>query len=453
MRQTRFYRTTIVQVDYICSVQISNTMATINFLYRSTKDKANLHLRLLYRFNENDFVIGANTKFEVLKDYWNNQHKKRVFKKTNNVDELNQIQDIKAKQNDVDNELNKIENHILNAFNSVNPDKVNKGWLQTQIDLYYNPVKVIEVMPTELINYIETYKEDRRNEVTESTIKKCNVVRELLKRYQTEIVKTLLLTDIDTEFKKDFENYCITQNYAPNTISRTIRFIKTICIHAKSKKEDVNPDLYNIKVKYYKVDSIHLTFDEIQKIENIQKDKLTESLENAKDWLIISCYTGQRVSDFLRFTNKMIRIEDGKSFIEFTQKKTDKIMTVPVHPKVIEILNKRNGMFPYAISDQKYNDYIKTVCEIAEITQMVYGSKKTETAPESGIFRKETKEYRKCDLVTSHIGRRSFASNFYGTIPTSLLINITGHSTETMFLTYIGKSNKDLAKETHKYFK
>ena len=128
-------------------------------------------------------------------------------------------------------------------------------------------------------------------------------------------------------------------------------------------------------------------------------------------------------------------------------------MTIPVHPKVTEILNKRNGMFPYAISDQKYNDYIKTVCELAEITQMVIGSKLIETAPESGIFRKVKGTYRKCDLVTSHIGRRSFASNFYGSIPTSLLINITGHSTETMFLTYIGKSNKDLAKETHKYFK
>ena len=453
MQQTHFYRTTIVQINYICSVQISNTMATINFLYRSTKDKANLHLRLLYRFNDTDFVIGANTKFEVSKDYWSNQHKQRLFKKTNDVFELNKIQDIKTKQNDTDKELNNIENYILKAFNSVNPDEVNKDWLQTQIDLYYNPIKVIEVLPTELVNYIDKYKEDKRNEVTESTIKKCNVIKELLKRYQTQIDKTLLLTDIDTDFKKDFENYCIAQNYAPNTISRTIRFIKTICIHAKSKKEDVNPDLYNIKVKYYKVDSIHLTFDEIQKIENIKKGKLTESLENAKDWLIISCYTGQRVSDFLRFTNEMIRIEDGQSFIEFTQKKTDKIMTVPVHPKVIEILKKRNGMFPYAISDQKYNDYIKTVCEIAKITQMVNGSKKTETAPESGIFRKETKEYRKCDLVTSHIGRRSFASNFYGTIPTSLLINITGHSTETMFLTYIGKSNKDLAKETHKYFK
>ena len=428
-------------------------MATINFLYRSTKGKANLHLRLLYRFNNTDFVIGTNTKFEVSKDYWSNQHKQRLFKKTNSVIELNKIQDIKAKQNDIDKELNNIENHILKAFNSVNTDEVNKDWLQTKIDLYYNPIKVIEVVPTELVSYIEKYKDDKRNEVTESTIKKCNVIKGLLKRYQTEIGKTLLLTDIDTDFKKEFEKYCITQNYAPNTISRTIRFIKTICIHAKSKKEDVNPDLYNIKVKYFKVDSIHLTFDEITKIENIKKGKLTESLENAKDWLIISCYTGQRVSDFLRFTNKMIRIEDGQSFIEFTQKKTDKIMTVPVHPKVIEILNKRNGMFPYAISDQKYNDYIKTVCEIAELTQMVNGSKKTETAPESGIFRKETKEFRKCDLVTSHIGRRSFASNFYGTIPTSLLINITGHSTETMFLTYIGKSNKDLAKETHKYFK
>jgi hypothetical protein len=144
--------------------------------------------------------------------------------------------------------------------------------------LYYNPIKVIEVLPTELVNYIEKYKEDKRNEVTESTIKKCNVIKEFLKRYQTQIGKTLLLTDIDTVFKKDFESYCITQNYAPNTISRTIRFIKTICIHAKSKKEEVNPDLYNIKVKYFKVDSIHLTFDEIQKIENIKKGKLTESL-------------------------------------------------------------------------------------------------------------------------------------------------------------------------------
>ena len=103
-------------------------MATVNFLYRSTKDKANLHLRLLYRFNETDFVFGANTKYEVSKLYWSKQHKIK------SKDIL-----VSNKQTEVNNELNKIENHVLNAFNTVNTDEVNKEWLQTQIDYYYNP--------------------------------------------------------------------------------------------------------------------------------------------------------------------------------------------------------------------------------------------------------------------------------------------------------------------------
>ncbi len=153
----------------------------------------------------------------------------------------------------------------------------------------------------------------------------------------------------------------------------------------------------------------------------------------------------------------MIRFEKNKEgilkpLIEFTQKKTGKEMTVPLSQKVIEILDKRKGDFPRAISDQKYNDYIKEVCKEAKIIQQVKGSRITETAPESGIFRKETGTFEKWELVTSHIGRRSFASNNYGKIPTSFLIYVTGHSTEAMFLNYIGKSNKDIAMELTNYF-
>jgi hypothetical protein len=40
--------------------------------------------------------------------------------------------------------------------------------------------------------------------------------------------------------------------------------------------------------------------------------------------------------------------------------------------------------------------------------------------------------------------RRSFASNYYGKIETPLLMNITGHTKESTFLTYIGThQNKD----------
>jgi hypothetical protein len=83
---------------------------------------------------------------------------------------------------------------------------------------------------------------------------------------------------------------------------------------------------------------------------------------------------------------------------------------------------------------------------------MVFGSKILETAPKSKIFRKESKQYKKYELVTSHIGRRSFATNFYGIIPTSLLIGATGHSTEAMFLNYIGKTDTQKANQLADYF-
>ena len=67
----------------------------------------------------------------------------------------------------------------------------------------------------------------------------------------------------------------------------------------------------------------------------------------------------------MRFTKEMIRIEKGKSLIEFEQQKTGKLMTIPLHKKVKTILEKNNGEFPNRISDQRYNDYIKEVCKIA----------------------------------------------------------------------------------------
>ena len=142
-------------------------MATVNFLYRSTKDKANLHLRLLYRNNETDFVFGANTKFETTKDYWSKDHKR------NSRDIL-----LSNEQTRVNTELNKIENHVLNAFNTVNTDEVNKEWLQTQIDFYYNPPKEVEALPKELIKYIDFYIDYRKHEIKETSKQKFNVIKQ-----------------------------------------------------------------------------------------------------------------------------------------------------------------------------------------------------------------------------------------------------------------------------------
>jgi integrase len=404
-------------------------MASINFLYRSTKEKANLNVRLLYRHNNKDFVFGAKTKLEVSKTYWSKQHKK-------NSKDI----EITNLQTEINSELNKIENHILKAFNSVNPVSINKDWLTSQIDFYYTPQKENRIIPNDLINYIDFYIEYRKNETTKSTLKKINVIKQLLIRFEAYRKATILIKGINDNFKNEFVNYCKAELYAQNTIQRAFVFIKTFCKHARFLGIETHNQLDGLKIERQKVDKIYLSFEDLTKIETIDKSKLTDSLENAKDWLIISCYTGQRISDFMRFTDEQIRIEDGKHLIEFTQKKTGKNMTVPLHPKVLEILKKRNGNFPYKISDQKYNDFIKDVCELAEVNEPTKGSKMVETEKDSKVYRKQTGTYKKHELVTSHIGRRSFATNFYTTIPTSLLINITGHSTESMFLNYIGKS-------------
>jgi integrase len=415
-------------------------MASINFLYRSTKENSNLNLRLLFRNNGRDYVFGAKTNVKASKYYWTKQHKK----KSKDIEVTN-------KQTDINNELNKIENHVLKAFNSVNTEAINKEWLQTQIDNYYNPIKETNI-PSNLIDYIDFYIDYRKHEITETNKSKCRVIKNKLIKYETFIGKKILIKNINDIFKNEFVNYQKERMYSQNTIQREFVTIKTFCKHARYLGIETHSQLDALRIDRQKVDKIYLTLEDLTKIENISKNQLTDNLDNAKDWLIISCYTGQRVSDFMRFTDEQIRIEDGKHLIEFTQNKTDKIMTVPLHNKVLEILKKRKGKFPYKISDQKYNDFIKIVCELAEINEHTIGSKLLETKKGSGVYRKQSGTFKKYELVTSHIGRRSFATNFYGTIPTTFLIYITGHSTESMFLNYIGKSNKDLALEITKYF-
>ena len=417
-------------------------MASINFLYRSTKKTSNLNVRLLFRHNAKDYVFGAKTKVEVSKIYWSKQHKK----KSKDIDITNQ-------QTEINNQLNKIENHVLKAFNSVNADNINKDWLQTQIDYYYNPPQQVKNTPTDLINYIDFYIEYRKYEIKKSSKNKLKVLKNKLQRFENFRKKKISIADVNDNFKNEFVSYCKGELYSQNTIQRELANIKTFCKHARFLGLKTHHQLDSLRLEKVKVEKLYLTFDDLTKIENISKNELTDSLNNAKDWLIISCYTGQRISDFMKFTDEQIRIEEGEHLIEFTQMKTGKNMTVPLHPKVLEILKKRNGKFPYRISDQKYNDFIKTVCGLAKINELTKGSKLVETEKDSKVYRKQSGTYKKYDLVTSHIGRRSFATNFYGKIPTTYLIYATGHSTESMFLNYIGKSNKDLALEITKYFK
>lgn len=417
-------------------------MASVNFLYRSTKSQSNLQLRLLFRHNGKDNVLGAKTNLTVTKNYWKNLH---GLKKPKDIDIINE-------QYRINQELVAIESHVLNSFHNTIPEIVNKEWLSKTMDLWYNPKSIDRTIPLGLVSYIDYFVLQKKKEIAPSSISKFNVIKHKLERLECYYHDIVQIKDVDENFKNKFVQFCKHEGYSINTIQRELGLIKTFCKNARMNGIEVSPQMDTLKIKKEKVNHIYLSFKELEIIE--KKVLKQEHLDNARDWLILSCYLGQRVSDFMRFNKSMIRIEKGKHLIEFTQKKTKKIMTVPLHPKVLEILEKRNGEFPRQISDQRYNDYIKVVCEKAKINEMVKGRKQENISEDDKkkIMRNVEKVFEKWELVSSHIGRRSFASNFYGQIPTNFLIYVTGHSSESMFLNYIGKSNKDIAMELTKYF-
>jgi integrase len=410
-------------------------MASIYLLLQSKKNPAVIYVRLR---DGRTLDIKAKTNYHIDPVNWDDAEQRPTKKAMKLIDFAN-----------LDTDLATLKNDLLKEYNKSKGVKVVDAlWLKD----FVNPPQVEEKHTDKLVDYIDTFIEFKRSDVKSSTITKCNVIKHLLQRYQKHTKSILYIRDIDTKFKMDFEKYCISVGYAPNTTARNIRFVKTFCRHAKSNGVETHHQLDSIKAKYYKVDNIYLDEVEIKKIEDIKISELTDGLENARDWLLISCFCGQRVSDFLRFDKSMIRYEKNKAgelkpLIEFTQVKTEKIMTIPLHSKIMEILKKYDGNFPRKISDQKYNEHIKKVCEKAKLNEPIHGV----------LYDKDKKikiedDYPKWKFVSSHIGRRSFASNNYGKIPTSFLMYITGHTTEAMFLTYIGKSNKDIAMELTNYF-
>ena len=104
---------------------------------------------------------------------------------------------------------------------------------------------------------------------------------------------------------------------------------------------------------------------------------------------------------------------------------------------VIKLLENE---FPRKVSQVVFHKQMKALCKMAGIDELVPGFKNN---PKTR--RKEIINAPKYEFVTSPIMRRSFASNYYGKIETPLLMNITGRSKESTFLTYIGThQNKDV---------
>jgi len=422
-------------------------MASITFrLQISEKTPKGKAVPIYIRLQDTKKVdFETKTNFSILPTEWNAESQRPKNLKTDYFKNL-------------DTDLQDLKTSLLKKYNNSGGEIVNTAWLKEFINPKQNAgeVKDDDSASVYLLDNIKSYIEFKKTLLKEGTIKKLNVLKNKVIKYEAEKNIKLEIKNIGTEFQKDFEAFSKKHNYAKNTVAMDLKFIKNRCIDMAGEGAEVSKSLKKIQIKSEKVLFVYLDFDEI---DLIKKATLPDYLDNARDWLVISCYTAQRVSDFMRFTTDMLRTERGKggkkiTLIDIMQVKGEKPVSLPLHKEVLNIIEKRGG-FPHAISDVKYNVYIKKVCKKAGLTDLVLGSKKVEVGKYKNgkkKFRQVVGMYPKHELVSSHIGRRSFATNYYGKIPTSLLIAATGHSTEQMFLKYIGKSSSDRAMELADWF-
>ena len=220
--------------------------------------------------------------------------------------------------------------------------------------------------------------------------------------------------------------------------------VKTICRDAKKYGIKLHPEIEDDGFRATKEKTYFVTLSEPEINQIFESDlSHTNYLENARDWLIIGVWTGARVSDLLNFNASNLK----NGFIEYTAQKTKQQIILPIHWQVESIIAKLGGRMPRQISSQKYNDYIKEVCRLSGIVEVCHGGKFN-----TDIKRKVTGHYPKYELISTHCARRSFATNHYGKLPTPVIMAATGHKSERMLLSYIGKTPQDNAMQLRDFW-
>jgi hypothetical protein len=402
-------------------------MATVNFRLRSEANK-NVSIKIYLSLGRGK-VIELNTGFSINPKDWS---KDTDRPKQNNTE--NKL---------IFNNLKKLESYI---FENLNKDLglgilIDNYWFQNQINDCFKRVEKIDTgLITNHIQYIidnaNTRKVIGRKNLglSDSTVKGYYTFKNLFKIYQTEIKKQVHFLDINKTFIDKFINWLVnTEGYSMNYAGKQIDNLKTVCLDAKKSNIPTNPFVNQIQSFSENDEDRYIQTLSFEELEQIRTAKITKpELLNARKWILIGCEIGQRGGDLLEITKDNIRYKGGNMYLDIIQQKTKKDVTIGINtPYVIDIIE--NDM-PYKISLQKLNAYIKTVCLEAEIIEKVEGKK---LDPETR--RKKLDFYPKHKLITSHSFRRSFATNYYKIMPTALLIGITGHSKESLFLSYINK--------------
>lgn len=184
-----------------------------------------------------------------------------------------------------------------------------------------------------------------------------------------------------------------------NTVGKRMKDLKAMLgLMTRKKLIGYNPFIaFQISIPKEESFSIALTQEELMAIEKLDlSDNRTQDI--IRDHFLVMCFTGLRVSDYLRF----VHFRQETPVIGVLSTKTGEYCHVPIFPPTKRILEKWGGVLPQRYCAQKMAMHIKCIC--AKIPSLCEVIDKPMT--KGGI--RTISRHPRYELVANHTARRTF---------------------------------------------
>ena len=272
----------------------------------------------------------------------------------------------------------------------------------------------------------------RKNDWTDSTYEKFAAVKNHLMNFRDG----LTFDFFDEKGLNDYVTYLRDVKEMRNsTIGKQLSFLKWFLRWAFKKGLHQNNayDSYKPKLKSTQKKIIFLTWEELNKLREFEIPAAKQALDRVRDVFLFQCFTGLRYSDVFNLRRSDIKGDH----IEVTTVKTSDSLIIELnnHSKAIldkykDVAFEDDKVLP-VITNQKMNDYLKELAELAGIDEPV---RQTYYRGNERID-EVTPKYA---LLGTHAGRRTFICNALALgIPPQVVMKWTGHSDYKAMKPYI----------------
>lgn len=314
------------------------------------------------------------------------------------------------------------------------PEQIKEAFNALHKPVSEEPKLKKEALPCDFFQVFDDFVEDcgRQNNWTDSTFEKFAAV----KNHLTNFREGLTFEFFDERGLNDYVGYLRDVKEMRNTtIGKQLSFLKWFLRWAFKKGVHQNNayDSYKPKLKSTQKKIIFLTWDELNRLREFKIPSNKQALERVRDVFLFQCFTGLRYSDVFNLRRSDIKCDH----IEVTTVKTSDSLIIELNNHSKAILDKykdvpfENDKVLPVITNQKMNDYLKELAELAGIDEPIRQTyyKGNERIDEV------TPKYA---LLGTHAGRRTFICNALALgIPPQVVMKWTGHSDYKAMKPYI----------------